>query len=247
MAFCPKCGAEVTPGTQFCPKCGAQLSQETPAQPAYGKTTIDVLPNAENQYTQILTFVGLAGVVLSIIVAFIDQVESFKAYYFMSLLTSVCSCAAMVNIFFSLRKGLTGQREAMPSLLNFSAYLNMGMTAFAVILALVAIGADSLDDIRSIAALTVLVGVLSIVYFVCFLIVASKLVGAYEGKLKTLGLTFLAIPAIGILMFIIGILTADLGNISALSIIITIVMQAVNAYLYCLAYEIFTGKKLIQL
>lgn len=254
MAFCPKCGAQVAPETQFCPYCGAPVSQPAaPQQPMYqqphfGKETIDQLPNAENQYTTPLTWVGIAGAFLSVVLAFVDKVDGWeisKLWCMLSLLSAACSCAAMVNIFLSLKKGLMGRPVAMPSLLTTTAILNGAMTAFTILTALILLGASSLSDLRNVGSMSVLTVLAGLAYFVCFIIVAVKLLGAYEGALKTLALVFIAIPVIGILMAAVAVGNATLSNVNAMSIVFTIIMQGISVYLYYLAHQIFTGRNLI--
>lgn len=230
-----------------------QYQQAAPQQPQYqqaapqqtaSKQKIDYLPNAANDKTTRFMWAGVIAALLGVALLFIGKTSGYhlnSIWYGLSIASTGMTCIAMVSIFLSLRKGLAGQPVAMPQLLNATAILNM-VTSGITILVTVMVLLESSSIYKLIRTLSDLYSIASLAYLVCFVIVAIKLLGAYEGNMKTMAIVMLVVPGISLLMVLL-----ELGSrrqSEAITVLFTIGVQGASCYLYYLAHQIFTGKKL---
>lgn len=267
MPFCTMCGAKMTPEAKFCGSCGTAVElvenqqvspqQAAPSQPQYqqappqqvvpsllNKTKIDRLPNAEHNKTLRFMWAGIVGALISVAMLFVSRTSGWhlnSTYYAMTIVSQGFACIAMVNIFYSLRKGLEGYPVAMPQLLKATATLNM-VIAGIIIVAAVLVLLGGLGISKLVRTLGDVCSIASLAYLVCFVIVAVKLLGAYEGKMKTMAITLLVIPGITLLMVLLEM--GSRGRTDALTVLFTLGVQGASCYLYYLSYQIFTGKRL---
>lgn len=182
---------------------------------------------------------GVAAALMAVALLFISRTSGYhlnSIWYGMSIASTGLSCIAMVSIFLSLRKGLAGQ-TVMPQLLNATAILNVVVTGISLLAAVLVLLGDS-GTYKVIRTLSDLYEIGSLAYLVCFIIVAVKLLMAYEGNMKNLAIVMLVVPAIGLLMVLLE------SRTKAVTILFTVGIQGAYCYLYYLAHQIFTGKKL---
>ena len=215
-----------------------QYQQAAPQQPV-SKQKIDYLPNAANDKTTRFMWGGVAAALMAVALLFISRTSGYhlnSIWYGMSIASTGLSCIAMVSIFLSLRKGLAGQ-TVMPQLLNATAILNVVVTGISLLAAVLVLLGDS-GTYKVIRTLSDLYEIGSLAYLVCFIIVAVKLLMAYEGNMKNLAIVMLVVPAIGLLMVLLE------SRTKAVTILFTVGIQGAYCYLYYLAHQIFTGKKL---
>ena len=215
-----------------------QYQQAAPQQPV-SKQKIDYLPNAANDKTTRFMWGGVAAALMAVALLFISRTSGYhlnSIWYGMSIASTRLSCIAMVSIFLSLRKGLAGQ-TVMPQLLNATAILNVVVTGISLLAAVLVLLGDS-GIYKVIRTLSDLYEIGSLAYLVCFVIVAVKLLMAYEGNMKNLAIVMLVVPAIGLLMVLLE------SRTKAVTILFTVGIQGAYCYLYYLAHQIFTGKKL---
>ena len=215
-----------------------QYQQAQPQQPV-SKQKIDYLPNAANDKTTRFMWGGVAAALMAVALLFISRTSGYhlnSIWYGMSIASTGLSCIAMVSIFLSLRKGLAGQ-TVMPQLLNATAILNVVVTGISLLAAVLVLLGDS-GTYKVIRTLSDLYEIGSLAYLVCFVIVAVKLLMAYEGIMKNLAIVMLVVPAIGLLMVLLE------SRTKAVTILFTVGIQGAYCYLYYLAHQIFTGKKL---
>ena len=215
-----------------------QYQQAAPQQPV-SKQKIDYLPNAANDRTTRFMWGGVAAALMAVALLFISRTSGYHLngiWYGMSIASTGLSCIAMVSIFLSLRKGLAGQ-TVMPQLLNATAILNVVVTGLSLLAAVLVLLGDS-GIYKVIRTLSDLYEIGSLAYLVCFVIVAVKLLMAYEGNMKNLAIVMLVVPAIGLLMVLLE------SRTKAVTILFTVGIQGAYCYLYYLAHQIFTGKKL---
>ena len=215
-----------------------QYQQAQPQQPV-SKPKIDYLPNAANDKTTRFMWGGVAAALMAVALLFISRTSGYHLngiWYGMSIASTGLSCIAMVSIFLSLRKGLAGQ-TVMPQLLNATAILNVVVTGISLLAAVLVLLGDS-GTYKVIRTLSDLYEIGSLAYLVCFVIVAVKLLMAYEGIMKNLAIVMLVVPAIGLLMVLLE------SRTKAVTILFTVGIQGAYCYLYYLAHQIFTGKKL---
>ena len=215
-----------------------QYQQAAPQQPV-SKQKIDYLPNAANDKTTRFMWGGVAAALMAVALLFISRTSGYhlnSIWYGMSIASTGLSCIAMVSIFLSLRKGLAGQ-TVMPQLLNATAILNVVVTGINLLAAVLVLLGDS-GIYKVIRTLSDLYEIGSLAYLVCFVIVAVRLLMAYEGIMKNLAIVMLVVPAIGLLMVLLE------SRTKAVTILFTVGIQGAYCYLYYLAHQIFTGKKL---
>jgi len=102
MAFCPRCGKEVSPQTFYCPNCGNNLSQATPpAQPTESVSALYwLLP---------LFFAFLGGIVAYVVVKDRNPKEAGHLLIFglVWTLAAAILAAALFYFAFGLFGGLT--------------------------------------------------------------------------------------------------------------------------------------------
>ncbi|MCQ2195968.1 MAG: zinc ribbon domain-containing protein [Bacteroidaceae bacterium] len=221
-----------------------QQSQYQQARQSVSKQKIDYLPNAANDKTTRFMWAGVVAALIGVALLFIGKTSGYHLngiWYGLSIASTGMTCIALVSIFLSLRKGLVGQTVAMPQLLNATAILNVVVTGISLLASVLVLLGDS-GTYKVVRTLLDLYGIASLAYLVCFVIVAIKLLGAYEGNMKTMAIVMLVVPGISLLMVLL-----ELGSrrqSEAITVLFTIGVQGASCYLYYLAHQIFTGKKL---
>lgn len=209
------------------------------------KIQVDYLPSANSSKMMIFTIIGLTGVLFSIINLFMSPVSySYYsgvkinyAYAFFALASSGCTGAAMFYLFDSLKKGMVNLPTPLTSLLQWCSWLVLATQGLGVLSALLLfISAYGATGVLSIFTALVAIG-----YLVLYIIVGVKLMTGYTGKLKLLGILFIAIPGASIILSLLG----TVGGGIAGQIIFGVPAQLGTAYIYYLAHEIVTGKRLV--
>ena len=217
-----------------------QYQQAQPQQPV-SKPKIDYLPNAANDRTTRFMWGGVAAALIAVALLFISRTSGYHLngiWYGLSIASTGLSCIAMVSVFLSLRKGLAGQSAVMPQLFNATAILAVVMAGLSLLAAILVLLGDS-GVYKVVRTLSDLYEIASLAYLVCFVIVAVRLLMAYEGTMKNLAIVMLVVPAIGLLMVLLE------SRSKAVTILFTVGIQGAYCYLYYLAHLIFTGKKLV--
>lgn len=207
-------------------------------------TKVDSVLSENSAKMSMYTYIGLAGIVLNILTLFVSPITSNlnvnPIYMIFALGSCACSGIAMYYIYDSLKKGMVNLETPLTSLLQWCAYTVLAYQGLAIIGNLIAWGAGGLVGGGVIMTIAGLIG---LVYFVLYIIVGCKLMSNYEGKLKTLGIVMIAIPAIMIVSWIIGAGAALAGG-SGITLVIGLLGAACSAYQYILAHEVITGKGL---
>lgn len=226
------------------PKVQPAAPQQAQHQQA-SKMKIDYLPNVEHEKTKMFTWAGILGALISVALLFISKTSDYRPSYVWYALTIVAqgfTCIAMVNIFFSLRKGLNGYPATMPLLLRTTAILNI-VTASMIILTaiLVLIGGSGIH--KTIKTLGDIYPVALMLLHLCLIVVAVKLLDAYEGNMKPMAIALLVIPCITLVMERLA-MTARGSSVETMATLSTIGMQGASCYAFYMSYQIFTGKKL---
>lgn len=146
----------------------------------------------------------------------------------------------MYYIYDSLKKGMQGLPVPCTSISQWCSWLILIYTALSVVSILMAMGNGSLTNT---GIVVILAGLAAVVYFVLYIILGAKLMSNYEGKLKLLGILFIAIPVIMIVGTLCGFGVSGLGGVGTLSKVIGIVGAGLSAYVYFVAYQLVAVKK----
>lgn len=210
------------------------------------KMTIDQLPSSNSANMPIFMGIGMLGVIISIALLFINPIGAGKGYIYASIAGTICSGAAMFYIYDSLKKGMQGLPVPCTSVSQWCSWLVLVQTALLVFTTFAAINAvehasSSSGMATGIAGLLYIL--VAIVYFVLYIILGAKLMSNYEGKLKLLGILFIAIPIIMVVGTLCGFGVAGIGGTSTLAKVIGIVGQGLYAYVYFVAYQLIAVKK----
>ena len=248
MAFCSKCGQQVADGVQFCPACGAPMEAapaSAPQTPVYNNAPehLDFIPSENSAKFPTFAYIGIAGAVISLILAFISIFDSPRLYYFLYAIAAACTAVAMFKLYDSLKKGLVGHKKPMPGLITTTAWFMVASQALMVLAGLIVLLAG-LDGVGAAAGIGVFGGIVSFVYLILMLIVAFTLIGSYTGNLKTLGWLFVIPVIIGLIGAIAGgALALSGGKIGVFTIIFAIISCAITVYIYLFAKKIICDGK----
>lgn len=208
--------------------------------------TVNSVISENSEKMPMYTYIGLASVALGLINMFVspitDSLNTNPIYVILSLASSACSAIAMYYIYDSLKKGMANLETPLTSMLQYCAWLVLGYNGLLILANLLAFGGGSLVGGGMFATLGGLVG---LVYFILYIIVGCKIMSNYEGKLKLLGILFVAIPAILVVSSIVGgFASIATGGGFGFAKIIGILGAGLTAYQYLVAHEVITGKKL---
>ncbi len=201
-------------------------------------TKVDSVLSENSAKMPMYTYIGLAGVVLSLVTSLMS---GSTVRGFLLVLANLASGISMYYIYDSLKKGMANLEQPCTSLCQFCGYGALAQAGLMSLAYLVAMFSSSLSGTGILGTLGLLVG---FVYFVLYIVLGCKIMSNYEGKLKLLGILFVAIPAILIVSSIVGFGSAGLGGASSMLIVVAIINAACTAYQYMVAHEVITGKGL---
>lgn len=206
-------------------------------------TKVDSVISANSEKMPMFTYLGIGSAVLSFIAALMDP-SSLRGV--IMLLGYAGGAVAMYYVYDSLKKGMVNLPVPCTALSQWCSYgvlASNGLAILAVLMAWNTLNASTasgaVNSAMSAGALLLLSGLVSIVYAVLYIILGVKLINNYEGKLKTLGITFIAVPAIMIVGACFGI-SAGKGIL----IFLGLLSLACNGFLFYMAHDVITGKKL---
>lgn len=208
-------------------------------------TKVDTIISANSEKMPMFTYIGLGGIVLNLITLFfIPAVSGYSIstlYILVGCISTACNGVAMYYVYDSLKKGMINLEQPCTSLSQFCSYGVLAMSALSILTMLMAMGSKSLAGTGLFA---VLLSLVSIVYFVLYIILGCKIMSNYEGKLKTLGIVMVAAPAVMILGYIIGFFAGGIGGAGTLNTVMSVIGAGISAYTYILAHDVVTGKSL---
>lgn len=204
-------------------------------------TKVDAVPSANSAKMPLFTLIGLIGVVCGLAVLFVNPLSGYNVnplYVILGIGGSLCQGVAMFYVYTSLAKGMINLPTPLTTLLKctgWSVLAYQGLMSIGLLLILMSGNLLAGGAISTIAAL------IGFVYFILYIIVGCKIMSNYEGKLKLLGILFVAIPAIMIVSAIIGG-AAAIGGASGITTILSFIGAACSAYQYLVAYQVICGK-----
>lgn len=201
-------------------------------------TKVDSVISANSEKMPMFTYLGLLGVVLSLATTFMSA-GTMKGL--LTVASYLANGVAMYYVYDSLKKGMMNLEQPCTSLSTFCGYGVLAYNALMSIALLIAIVSSDWASTGVVGVLGVLVG---FVYFILYIILGCKLMSNYEGTLKTLGICFVAIPAILIVSSIVGVRAAGIGGTSSLTTVIAILSAACAAFQFLVAHKVITGKNL---
>ena len=208
--------------------------------------TVNSVISENSEKMPMYTYIGLAAVALSLIGMFVSPItnnlETNPLYIIIALANSACTALAMYYIYDSLKKGMANLETPLTSMLQYCAWFVLGYYGLSILANLLAFGGGS---VVGGGMFMTLAGLLGLVYFILYIIVGCKIMSNYEGKLKLLGILFVAIPAILVVSTIVGgFASFAAGGGFGFTKIIGILGAGLTAYQYLVAHEVITGKKL---
>lgn len=219
-----------------------------PQQTGYSaKEKLDYVPSANSGNMPMMVYVGLAGALLALLASFFSPFS--KIYYVIGLLGMLCTGAAMYYIYDSFKKGLVGHKEPMTGLCGATSILVLVSYGLMALSQLVFLLSSNIFSAASNASVfTILGGLASLGYLVCSIIVGIKMLNAYEGKVKMFGILIIAYPVVSFVASLVGgaasARSVFSSGINFGAVFIALVGAGVLGYMYYLAHEVFTGKKL---
>ena len=104
MAFCPKCGKEVSTGSAFCPSCGAQLQvgSAQPQAPGSGGDALSQHAGSQMYWCRRVVAFVLCAIVLYAAIAVLSLLAAFPIF----VLSGMEAAAALFGGVFSVLGGL---------------------------------------------------------------------------------------------------------------------------------------------
>ncbi len=206
---------------------------------ALEKIHADYLPSVDSPKASMMFYIGAAGVVLSLINLFLNPLTN--GYYLVSILASACAGFAGFMVFGALAKGTKESPIGESNMLKLASYLVLAMNACSIIVSLMVISGSG--SLQSLGAIGLLVTVVGLVYYVVTIIAGVKIYNNYTGVFKTVGLMYFLIPAVAILMAIVGVGTVSASNAGSMAIIFGLISAGLNGYYYYVATTVIGGKK----
>jgi uncharacterized membrane protein len=97
MAFCSKCGAQVTDGAGFCPACGTAVGAQAAGSAATGQTSGVQSSGMQSNVAGLLSYILIIGIIF----LFVEPLKSDKFVRFHAF-QSIFYWVAVIVIFFCL-------------------------------------------------------------------------------------------------------------------------------------------------
>ena len=184
MAFCTKCGAQMSDDTNFCPVCGTQrvgtASAPTPVAPAVPKKRVSNVPFATRMRQFILKnntlfLIGLVCMALGTLLSFVSNLSSggFNTFTAISLIVSAVPVVAILLLWLEAPK-TTPFSEIGLLIIKYASIVSMALAGIAAVISVV--GMELIVDMASSVNLEIsgkAQGIITVVFLIIFALIAG--------------------------------------------------------------------------